>query len=73
MGQQIIQFYELSQDRVHLERTIAALYLAPARNPLVAYGQNGDHPPDLLRDFDFTCTAGGCGCRDGADHDLPGA
>ncbi|MCA9331022.1 IS1634 family transposase [Candidatus Saccharibacteria bacterium] len=49
LGQQIMQVYDLSQERVHVDSTSAALYHSPEGNPLVRYGQSKDHRPDLAQ------------------------
>jgi transposase len=49
LGQQIMQVYELPQDRVHEDGTTAVLYHDPEVNPLVEFGQSKDHRPDLAQ------------------------
>jgi transposase len=49
LGQQIMQVYDLSQERVHVDSTSAALYHSPEGNPLVRYGQSKDHRSDLAQ------------------------
>ena len=49
LGQQIMQVYDLSQERVHVDSTSAALYHSPEGNPLLRYGQSKDHRPDLAQ------------------------
>lgn len=49
LGQQIMQVYDLSQERVHVDSTSAVLYHTPDGNPLVRYGQSKDHRPDLAQ------------------------
>ena len=47
--QQVMQVYELSPERVHVDSTSAALYHDPEGNPLVRYGKSKDHRPDLAQ------------------------
>jgi transposase len=49
LGQQVMQVYELSPERVHVDSTSAALYHDPEGNPLVRYGKSKDHRPDLAQ------------------------
>ncbi|MCO5182145.1 MAG: hypothetical protein M9896_19075 [Candidatus Promineofilum sp.] len=46
---QVMQVYELSPERVHVDSTSAALYHDPEGNPLVRYGMSKDHRPDLAQ------------------------
>ncbi len=49
LGQQVMQVYELPQERVHVDSTSAALYHDTEGKPLVRYGQSKDHRPDLAQ------------------------
>jgi len=49
LGQQVVQVYDLAQERMHVDSTSAALYHSPEGNPLVRYGQSKDHRPDLAQ------------------------
>lgn len=49
LGQQIMQVYELTAARVHLDSTSAALYHDPEGKALVEYGHSKDHRPDLAQ------------------------
>jgi transposase len=49
LGQQIVQVYELNQDRVHVDSTSAVLYHDPDGKAIVQYGHSKDHRPDLAQ------------------------
>lgn len=49
LGQQVMQVYELTPERVHLDSTSAALYHDPEGKALVQYGHSKDHRPDLAQ------------------------
>lgn len=47
VGKQIIQVYELPQERVYTDSTSVSVYHDHEGNPLMAYGHSKDHRPDL--------------------------
>lgn len=47
VGQQIIQVYQLPQDRVYTDSTSVSVYHNSEDNPLLAHGHSKDHRPDL--------------------------
>lgn len=47
VGKQIIQVYELPQERVYTDSTSVSVYHDHEGNPLLAYGHSKDHRPDL--------------------------
>jgi len=49
LGQQVMQVYDLTPERIHLDSTSAALYHDPEGKALLQYGHSKDHRPDLVQ------------------------